>query len=126
MKLLLLLTLLSFSCAAQSRVGYNYAQVLSEWKGYDEHTGKSEQGIPYIDVKMDDMLVCYMFNEGECYITLIMPTSLARVNGFVEYYNANYVIVDNTHWKAYMNHGVLNIELLYEDTTGAPYFAWTR
>lgn len=112
--------LLSFKAQSQSRLGFSYADILTEFKvKYDYTTGYSEDLGKYLRFDMITADVTYYFNqENTCYTVILIPDSEEDMHSYVEKYNSKYTIIDDVTWKVYSNGGTVTIELMYADNGG--------
>jgi hypothetical protein len=112
--------LLSFKAQSQSRLGFSYSEILTEFKAkYEYTTGYSEDLGKYLRFDMLTADVTYYFHEDNtCYTVILIPDSEEDMHSYVEKYNSKYTIIDDANWKAYSNGSVVNIELLYAENGG--------
>lgn len=120
---LVLLTLLfTFAVNAQARLGVTYNDVYEEYRYLTPTVTTEKQGL-CLDVTTPTVQLLYYFDEDKnCKTTIIYPKSQGILNGYVERYNNNYVIVSNTEWKMYSQNTISSIKLVsYEDLI---FFVW--
>ena len=117
MKLKIFLTglflIICLSGFSQARIGYTESQIRSEFSDNTFYEGVSADGYRYISTKSLRGIVVYYFDEdGFCDQTRMIPYTMADLNYLVQLYNAKYVIISDTHWKAYVQGGgILDIYL---------------
>ena len=123
----LLLTLIVGYLPAQSRLGYNMGQVRADFSGKNWEYGTSESGYQWMAFQDDDIRAVYWFNEdGQCVITSCTPTSVGKLNMYVELYNKQFVIIDDYNWKWYSPEGIVIYVALRKTDDGTPVFFYTR
>jgi hypothetical protein len=118
---IVLLTLLWIPAFSQARMGNTLAQLITEFP--EGIKGNTDNYVTYTTTLISTKVV-YFLKEDQVTITGIYPMNQITVNGYVERYNANYVILSSKTWRAYMEKGILNIELCFVEGK-IPYFMWT-
>lgn len=118
--ILIAIVLLSFKAQSQSRLGFSYSEILTEFKvNFEYTTGYAEDLGKYLRFDMLTADVTYYFHEDNtCYTVLLIPNSEEDMHSYVEKYNSKYTIIDDANWKVYSNGSVVNIELLYAESSG--------
>lgn len=112
---------------SQARLGSSLSQIRSEFSAdqYQFKTGHLNDGTLYANVTMSDRTIIYYFDSDyDCSATAIIPDNQGVLNGMVENYNKQYVIVSSTAWRMYSNEGICDISLQYP-SDGGYYFLWT-
>jgi len=115
------------SLFAQARLGSTSAAIRSEFAASEYHlkSGYLEDGTLYITIEVARASVIYYFNKNLfCIMTLIAPDDQGALNYYVELYNKTYVVISAKQWRAYLEEGIADIELVYPDGGGF-YFIWT-
>ena len=110
----MLAILVSGYVCSQARLGYEYDEVRKEfWLDYEYSVGYDDKLGKFITVAFGLSDVRYYFDEDDiCYSMALVPKTKADLHYFIELYNNNYVIIDDTHWKLYNNGVTCKIELL--------------
>lgn len=116
-------TLLLFALAisafsfAQARIGYTESQIRAEFSDYKFEVGYTDDGDKFIFTRdYNSSTLTYFFLENnKCFLCKITPNNSLTLNRLVEKYNANYVIVSETKWKAYSESGILTIHLIIDE-----------
>ncbi len=127
MKLKIFLTglflIVGFNSFSQARIGFTESQIRSEFYYLSFEEGVTNDGFKYIYTYGDRGAIAYFFDEdGICILTRYMPYTQGDLNYYVEIYNSRYVILSETHWKAYLkNGGIIDIYLITTDD-GLTYF----
>ena len=123
----LFFTLAIFNSNAQARLGYSSNEIRSEFSAskYKLTSGNLDDGQYYINITTNYSFVFYYFNQDYiCNSTAIVPKNQKVLNALVENYNENYVKTSATSWDAYLDGGILKINLIYPDE-GGYYFKWS-
>lgn len=122
MKNLILILALSLTTIAQSqsRLGYSYSEILTEFKvKYDYTTGFSEELGKYLQFDMGTASLTYYFNnDNYCYTVILLPTTKEDMHAYIEKYNNKFTIISDTEWKMYGNGVTVTIELIYVEDGG--------
>ncbi len=87
----------------------------------------AENGIKYAFAKMEYETVSYYFDKetGLSYKCVLFPDNQGILNGLVEDYNKNYVIISETSWKVYQVNGIIvKINLHYDEQNKVSYFSY--
>ena len=115
-KTLTALLLIAFlSAKSQTRIGYTESQIRSEFYEKTFQTLYTQNGNKVIYWRDYDKEVSYGFdNSGLCTVSMIQPFKQGLLNYYVEKFNKDYVIVDETHWKWYNNSSIVYIRLSQE------------
>ena len=120
-KLILVLALLLTTVAqSQSRLGYSYSEILTEFKPkYEFTTGFSEELGKYLQFNMITASLTYYFNaENLCYTVILLPSSKEDMHAYIEKYNNKFTIISDTEWKMYGDGVTVTIELIYVEEGG--------
>lgn len=121
--LILLLTLFTLQTHAQMMIGYKVQEIRTKYSDKEIESGYTKNNVFYLNFETDIAHVVHYFNdEGFSYYGLLLPKSQSQINFYVELYNKNYVILDNTHWQMYNGNGIASIELIFDD--GVAVFIW--
>ncbi len=116
--------LVSLSAFSQARLGSSLEDIKTEFPAGT--LGKSSNETPIFTVILSDLRIIYFINQqGFCSGTALYPNNIVTVNGLVEKYNGKYTILSSKKWRAYLQGGILEVELIYKDGF-MPYFIWTR
>jgi hypothetical protein len=124
MRKLLFATILTFlflsNINGQSRIGYTENEI--RYKEFPNETftsGNLKDGSRWISWGTERQENTYYFNDkGVCNLFILTPKYQIVLNGLVEKYNKEYVIVDDTHWKMYSSNGIIKISLIYPKEGG--------
>jgi hypothetical protein len=111
---------------AQSRLGYSFNEIKTEFKNpkYKTEAGLNDDNDPVIIIHNDLAVVFYYFNNNYiCNLTIILPKNDKALNVYVENYNNKYVVKSSTSWNAYIDDSILNIKLVYPED-GGYFFTW--
>lgn len=107
---------------SQARIGWTESEIKSDFYYWTFETDYSDAGLKYIFT--DDAeyaIISYYFNsDGYCTFCAVLPNNRAGLNYYVQAYNSRYVVISDTKWKAYLESGVLIIELHFDSES--PYF----
>jgi len=124
-KTLTTLLLIAFlSAKSQTRIGSTEYEIRSEFYEKTFQTFYTKSGNKVIYWRDYDKEVSYGFdNSGYCTLSMIQPLKQGLLNYYVEKFNKDYVIVDETHWKWYNNSSIINISLFQEGSYS--YFIFT-
>lgn len=108
---------------SQSRLGSSFYDIYSEFKHLYPETSTNDDGEMYMIVRQEKFSTFHYFNTDRTSIkTIIYPHNDGILNGIVELYNKNYVIVNNRAWKMYANGTIAQITLVtYKEIT---FFVW--
>jgi hypothetical protein len=118
-RLIILFAIMIFPLIAtgQIRIGLTEYEIRQEFKeneiltSYESHNGRR-----FISVQFDTWMCAYYFDEKLiCDRMIIVPFTDKTLHGFIEFYNKNYVIVDDDTWKKYDKNGIVVIELAYNE-----------
>lgn len=99
---------------SQSRLGFTEDSIRKEYYLKDftvvVATDSSRRFIAWQD---DDIISYYYFDkEGLCDLCYVQMKNNGVLNGYVERFNKQYVIVSNTEWKLYSDNGIIICKLL--------------
>ena len=124
---LILLVVVAVKCYGQSRLGYTEDKIKSEFstKEWKDKLSKKGERIIYFDDTTQGHYMYYINDSSKlCDFCVYYPLTAALLNGFVEQYNKNYVIVSSKKWKCYMqgSEDIVVITLFTED--GWSYFSY--
>ena len=110
---------------SQAKIGFNMSDIRKEFPNKKWEYGKwGDEKLNRMSFTDDDVTVIYYLDDNNLSIsTAIFPLSQGLLQGMIERYNKRYVIVDDTHWKFYINGGVLKCDLMSTDDGGF-YFYW--
>lgn len=127
MKLKIFLTgLFLITCLSgfsQARIGFTESQIRSDLSYLTFTEGVSNEGYKYIYAYADRGVVAYYFGEdGLCMLTRFLPYTQGDLNFYVESYNSKYVIISETHWKAYLQNGGIVDIYLVTNSDGTTFF----
>jgi hypothetical protein len=127
--ILLLITIFGIftNLAAQARLGSTSSAIQTEFSAseYKLESGITDDSVLYIAIEMPRSTVIYYFNKTLiCFMTLIFPDDQGALNYYVEQYNKSYVIISAKQWRAYLEEGIADIDLIYAED-GVYYFVWT-
>lgn len=118
--------LISIGISAQTRIGYSYAQIKSEFSMFPMSSGINESGVFWLQVELSGCTSVYGFDDDFiCTSCIIVPDDQGVLNTYVQNYNNQYVIISATEWNMYSSGGIMRIQLFYTED-GGYYFLWTR
>lgn len=111
-----LLLIAFLSVKSQTRIGYTETEIRKEFYEKTFQSFYTKDGIKVIYWRNNDVEVSYGFdkNTGICNLSMIQPLTQGILNYYVERFNKEYVIVDETHWKWYSNTSIVNISLVQQ------------
>lgn len=121
---LLLFTLLSHS---QTRLGSTEQEIRKEFSEKTFTSGNTTEDNQKYIAYSDERIQCihYFDIKGICNWAVIEPLNTGTLNFYVETYNKNYVIINDTEWKMYTKNGIAKIVLIYPDNGKDPYFGFS-
>lgn len=106
---------------AQARLGSTSKEIRSEFsaKEHGLKSGNFCDGTFYIQITTNLATVIYYFDKSMiCCMTLIAPDDIGALNYYVELYNKSYVIISSRKWRAYLENGIADIDLVYPEDGG--------
>ena len=113
--LLLLISIPTFS-SAQAHLFSSESEIKKLYPDKTFEIGYSEDGEKYIHTFMKYGTFFYYFDQesGLSNFCMQIIEEIPNLNGQVEAYNNQYVIISDNKWKAYLNGGgIININLEY-------------
>lgn|ERR1035437_7481446 len=124
----LMLLIVAVGSKAQSRLGSTEEAIRKDFSNQTFQSKVSKYGeriIYFEDEKAGKMMYYIDDSTKTCDFCVIYPISDPALNGLVENFNKNYVIINSKTWKMYKN-GVTSVALitLNVDTEGKSYFAF--
>jgi len=127
---ILAVVLITSTAYSQARIGVKYDSIKKEFKSLKSCVVKQgledDTHLPYITVKTDTKLyLYYKFNKKNvCYKTFIFFEDKAYIKYYVEFNNENYVIINDSHWRAYNNDIVYDCYLGKVEDSNSYYILW--
>ena len=124
----LLLMTMSITLTAQIgvRIGYTISELKSEFGYTDWTSGVTELGTVWWSKTIKGTSYIYFLDTDQLvYMCALDPGSEISAQGWIEFMNKNYVIIDEYHWKLYKNGGILSVELVWLDGSLYPFFIFT-
>ncbi|MBN2662832.1 MAG: hypothetical protein JXR68_04210 [Bacteroidales bacterium] len=125
-RFLFLSVLLIFTLSANAQACLNYTEsaVRNNFPYQVFTSGTTTDGVRYISTSFDHADVGYYFNnEGYSYFVQMIPKNNSALNTMIKYYNANYVIISATEWRAYTDVGIMKVQLFFNNNgTQSIYF----
>lgn len=121
-----LILIISVSSFGQARLGSSAKEIKQEFADakYALKENYGTEGVYSITLRNNLATVIYYFDsEKICGRTIIIPDNEAVLNAYVENYNKNYVVINDTKWKMYSNDGISYIELVMDGKLPA-HFKW--
>lgn len=122
--LTLLLFLISFISFSQSRIGFSEREIRNEFSSETFKVAFTDKGVKYIYFTGDYLTAMYFLNsDNVCTHCIAIPNSVGTLNGLVQLYNKEYVIINDTNWKYYT--GAVIIYITLTEVNGVPTFVYT-
>lgn len=130
MKTALLITLLtlSFLANAQAHLGATLSELRDRYPDKYFSIDYTNDGTKYTTADQPLGTFVYYFDPDTWITTLCIqiPNNMVALNTQVEIYNNKYVVISETKWKAYLEGGgVMNIDLIYNDSFESYIFVYT-
>lgn len=111
--LLFILTTFAFG---QARVRWKEQAIRNDFPARTFDHGYTDKGVKWISFDKEIASTIYYFDDnGTCNLCAVFPHTQKILNGLVEKYNKEYVIVSDTKWKMYSGNGNMYIELKLKD-----------
>lgn len=122
--ILFLLITMSVSLSAQTgvRLGFTLPELKAEFGYSDWVNGVTEEGIVWWSRYVKGTCYMYFFNANQVtYMCVLDPEDMLKAQGWIEFLNKNYVIIDEYHWKQYKEGYIINAELVWLDKYVYPF-----
>lgn len=115
------------SSEAQSRIGVAETRIRQDFKDKTFESGYTKDNDYYISFDYEYGGFVYYFDEEKvCTHCMLIPYNLKIVNKLVNDFNQKYVPVSDTKWKAYIEGGLIYINLNWFNGSELPVFGYTR
>lgn len=122
MKKLLTLILLSISIVGYSQIGLTESEIKTRYSNSTFESSFTTEGTRYISTQLKNGYMSFYFTDNVVEHYIIIPNNDTKLNGYIEYFNNNYVILSETTWRKYENNIYTNIVLKYSSKYKTSYF----
>lgn len=109
---------------SQARLGNSLEEIQKEFSNYGIRKTLCNDSLNALSFKIQELTVIYYFDKYDvCISTLVSITNKNVAQQIRNYYNKNYIIVDNYTWKVTENLTVAYITSYYDKVLGY-IFVW--
>lgn len=117
------IVLISSALSAQSRLGYSYSEIKTEFPGLSK--GVTDDNIVYYYQRNGDYNTTYIFNEDLiCSFCIVTPYTKGAYHYLIERLNNTFVIIDSKTWREYVGNSTILIRLMIGETSNEPFFVY--
>jgi hypothetical protein len=107
-----------------SQIGMTEYEIRQEYSNSTIESAYTTGGQYYLSTELKNCYIAFYFEDNKVISLMIIPNSNEKLNGYIEFFNNNYVIISNTKWRKYANGVYTDIVLKYSAKHKSSYFLY--